>query len=634
MMLAPTPIHCTNFAKVSEDLPEHLHPLLAADPRKKLDLLEEAQSRSEEQVEGVANALTVEWKPHLADGRLTDSQRLLLRQLVLSLHKASHVAVSRSPEALRESLNQSILGPSRPQVAAIALKPDQQAVGRSLVRAALAGRTADRAPHRLPPDAPHVPGYALLRVLGRGGFGVVYLACHSETHEFRAVKVGPLVDPERFQREVRLLRSISGEHLVRYHEHGELPGQFWIAMDYLGEYTLADLIRSRPKAEQALLLAEQVLRGLATLHPAGVVHRDLEPENAMVDESFRLELIDYGLAKVLPGSPAPQTVAGSGGLVGTPRYMSPEQVGDSGELTCGADLWAFGCVLLELLTGKPVFASNNVMALGYEIMTKKVHVEDAEIPPEVRPFLGRCLERDPRKRWPDAGPALIAFEQVAGEARRRLRRQRHRDGWAGVVEKRLLEQFATRHQGMQPADALISFLALARQEGIEELDEEQLGEVMTPIFAGQQRVAEAERSLERARQQLQQDVERVSSDESARHGEGSGGGGAVPATGRHQVREGVEDLLEELRRWEAGGTRDRIATTARAERRDPAPRESPAMTPAREDPGDPLIFDRRVGRVGDPSPRLAWLGSYRKRLLGPLAIVLMAGMILVYLLYR
>src|SRR5439155_10664936 len=101
------------------------------------------------------------------------------------------------------------------------------------------------------------------------------------------LKVGPLADPRRFEREVRVLQSLAGPHVVRYFEHGELPpGRFWIAMEYLGEYTLADLVATRPTTEQALLLAEQVLRGLAMLHAAGVVHRDLKPANVMAEADF------------------------------------------------------------------------------------------------------------------------------------------------------------------------------------------------------------------------------------------------------------------------------------------------------------------------------------------------------------
>jgi hypothetical protein len=375
---------------------------LATDPREKLALLREAASLSDPQIEDLVDALAAEWKFLLPGGRLTDAQREQLRRLVRCLHSAGQPAVAADPgESLRQSLNDSLLARNRRQLSPLTLQPEQQAVGRSLFQAALADRAGLRRPRPLPEDAPRIPGYQLLRVLGEGGFSLVYLATHLATGEPRALKVGPLDDPARFQREVRMLGSLSGPHVVRYHEHGQLPGRFWIAMEYLGEFTLADLIHTRPDTEQGLLLAEQMLRGLASLHEVGVVHRDLKPENAMVAEDLRLRLIDFGLAKPLPGSAAARTASRTSGLIGTPRYMSPEHIRDA-PLTPASDVWAFGCILHELLTGRPVFESNNIMALSHEIMTREVRVDLPEAPAEIRDFLGRCLQRNPAQRWPHA----------------------------------------------------------------------------------------------------------------------------------------------------------------------------------------------------------------------------------------
>jgi serine/threonine protein kinase len=402
---------------------------LTADSREKLELLHEMQYLSESQIDELADALAAEWKPLLPGGRLSDAQRDLLRQLVRCLHTAAQPASADDPgEVLRQSLNSSVLMRGQRQVAPVTLAPDQQAVGRSLVQAALAGRPGNRGPRPLPPDAPTVPGYDLLRVLGDGGFSVVYLARHQGTGELRALKVGPLNDPGRFHREVRLLGTLSGPHIVRYYEHGELPGKFWIAMEYLGEFTLADLIGTRPSKEEALLLAEQVLRGLATLHEAGVIHRDLKPDNAIVDDSFRLRLIDFGLAKPLPHSPAARSLSMTAGLIGTPRYMSPEQV-RSEPAACTADMWAFGCILFELLTGRPLFESDNIMVLGHDIMTRPINLDESEIPAEVQGFLGRCLERKPVERWPDADEALIAFAELTSRSNRPINLDESEEPW-------------------------------------------------------------------------------------------------------------------------------------------------------------------------------------------------------------
>jgi hypothetical protein len=459
------------------------HCFLATDPREKLELLRDAQSLSADQVDELADALAAEWKSVLPGGRLSDAQRALMRQLVCCLHGASQPSAAANPaEALRQSLNHSVLVRGGQQVAALTLPPEQQAVGRSLMQAGLAGRAASRRPRPLPADAPSVPSYKLVRVLGDGGFSVVYLATHTPTGELRALKVGLLDDPGRFHREVRLLDTLRGPHVVRYREHGELPGKFWIAMEYLGEFTLADLIRARPTADQALLLAEQVLHGLATLHRASVVHRDLKPENAIVDDSFRLRLIDFGLAKPLPGSPAARSLSTTAGLIGTPRYMSPEQVRGEAGVGFAADLWAFGCILFELLTGRPLFESDNIMTLGHEILTREVRLDRPEVPREVRDFLARCLDRSPARRWANAEQALGAYAGVA-EARRRLRHQRYRESWALVLEKALLEKFVAAHRGVMPADAVSAFVALAQREGIAEVDDERLAGLLAPLMA-------------------------------------------------------------------------------------------------------------------------------------------------------
>jgi hypothetical protein len=530
--------------KLCENFYRHF---IATDVKQQLELLQEARNLSAEQIEEVTDALATEWRSLLVGGTLTDAQRALLRQLVLSLHQVSRAPVPDPAEALLESLNRSVIAPGSDRLAAATLLPEQQAVGRSLLRMALAGKAEGRPCRPMPAGVPRVPGYALLRVLGQGGFSIVYLACHEATGQPRAVKVGPLTDQVRFQREVRLLGNLTGDHIVRYHEHGELPGQFWIAMDYVGEYTLGDLIRGRPTTEPALVLAEQVLRGLESLHQAGVVHRDLKPENAIVDAGFRLRLIDFGLAKALPSGPAPGSAAPTLGLVGTPRYMSPEQVSANAEPTRAADLWAFGCVLYELFTGRPLFEAANLMALGHEILTKPVLLDAPEIPPESRGLLEWCLAREVAERCPDAGQALAEFSRTAGLLRQRLRQERQHRAWGGLLEKGLLEQFALRYTGRSRAEALGWFVALARQEGVKDIDERRLESVLRPILVSQQRVADAEEALARAREKLLEDVDQVARAEVAKQ---TVTGHELTPASRQPLRDTVEVVLEELQRWE------------------------------------------------------------------------------------
>jgi serine/threonine protein kinase/F0F1-type ATP synthase assembly protein I len=525
---------------------------LVADPFQKLELLREARNLSDAEIEEIVDAMTAEWKAELPHGQLTEPQRELLRQLVLCLKTASQPAAAANPsEALRKSLNSSLLARGREQINPINLKPDQYAVGRSMVLAGMQRASDVRGPRQLPHDAPQIPGYELINVLGDGGFSKVYLARHIETDEIRAIKVGRLEDNSRFEREVRLLVSLKGSYVVRYYEHGRFDGNFWIAMEYLGEYTLTNLIQTTPSAEYSLLMAGQVLRGLENLHKAGVIHRDLKPDNVMVDSEFRLKLIDFGLAKHLPGGQALHSQTITVGLIGTPRYMSPEQILEKRNPTPAADLWAFGCILFELLNGDPPFESNNIMALGHEIMTKTLRFEVPKIPEEVRPFLQRCLNRDEAERWPNAMDALNEFSRVAGEARRRLRHERFQDSWGQIVEKCLLERFAALHKGQVPDDAASLFAELAKREGIAEVDDERLSEILGPIFFSQTSREVAGRAVVDAKAKLQKELVSLTGSELTERSAHIRELEEARETQTAAVREKVRALLaDELRSWE------------------------------------------------------------------------------------
>ena len=314
-----------------------------------------------------------------------------------------------------------------------------------------------------------------------------------------------------------------------------------------------------------------MLRGLDTLHRASIIHRDLKPENAVVDNAFALRLIDFGLAKPLPGSPAAHTISMTAGLLGTPRYMSPEQFGETGALSYATDLWAFGCILFELLTGETLFAANNMMALGHEIMTKPIQVDRPEVPEKVQPFLRRCLEHEVGKRWSNASEALAEFARVITGVRRRLRHERYRDSWGRVLEKKLLERFAVAHKGQLTNGASAEFIALARQEGVAEIDEQRLGEILPQVFAAQQRVFEAEEKVVRARHQLQQEVTRLRGEELARRARGIAELEKAVPLRQQEVHGTIENLLaEELQTWKEKKRRKKKAARDRKRREEQA----------------------------------------------------------------
>ena len=209
-------------------------------------------------------------------------------------------------------------------------------------------------------------------------------------------------DEGRFRREVRALSGVSHPNLIDYYGSGTLtdmrPPQFWISMPNLSGLTLADLMRQGLDLEQKLLLASQILSGLKALHSASLTHRDLKPENALIGDNYELKLTDFGLSKSEMGSGQGSLATMQGAMMGTPAYMSPEQVQSKPvESYLPSDVWAFGVILFELLTGRLIFTGNLGEVWG-KIQYEPIQLEDPAIPPTLLPILKRCVVRDLSQR--------------------------------------------------------------------------------------------------------------------------------------------------------------------------------------------------------------------------------------------
>jgi eukaryotic-like serine/threonine-protein kinase len=266
--------------------------------------------------------------------------------------------------------------------------------------------------------------YEIQEELGSGGMGVVYRAFDREVGETVAIKaIRPEVkdlDPtilERFKQELRLARRITHRNVVRTFDLGETDGIYYITMEFVHGTTVASLIRDagRLAIPAALTIGKQVCRALEVAHEAGIVHRDIKPQNLLVDPSGFLKVTDFGIARLA----GPQTDGGKGltvegVVVGTPQYMAPEQL--LGEPVDGrTDLYATGAVLFECVTGRRVFEATSAMALvGHHL--KDEPQDPASLNPEVpAPFaqaILRSLARRPEDRWPTASEFLRALEQV------------------------------------------------------------------------------------------------------------------------------------------------------------------------------------------------------------------------------
>jgi eukaryotic-like serine/threonine-protein kinase len=265
--------------------------------------------------------------------------------------------------------------------------------------------------------------YQLLGKIGRGGMGTVYRARDSLVGDVVALKMLELEDTqrgdllERFRREVRLARRISHPHVARTHDLGEHSGHLFLTMEYVEGEDLQSLLgRERALgAARAARIALAVCEGLGAAHAAGVVHRDLKPANVLVEKGGRVVLTDFGIARAMAGEAASRTQ----GMVGTPMYMSPEQL-SGGVVEARSDLYAAGLLLYEMLTGEAPFTGDSPMAVAFARLRQPPPDPAGRpgVPEALAQLVRHCLAREPEERPSGAlevAAALRAWLTSVGE---------------------------------------------------------------------------------------------------------------------------------------------------------------------------------------------------------------------------
>jgi Tol biopolymer transport system component len=308
--------------------------------------------------------------------------------------------------------------------------------------------------------------YRVTAALGTGGMGAVYRATDTRLGREVAIKVLPpevAEDPERlsrFRREAHLLAALNHPNIAAIYGLEEADGKPFLALELVEGEDLKERLAQGPiPVDEALEIAEQVAEALEEAHNKGIVHRDLKPANVKLTPEGKVKVLDFGLAKAWAGdtsaggppssavSQSPtltRTGTTAGVILGTAAYMSPEQARGK-PVDKRADVWSFGVLLWEMLTGRALFAGDTVTDVIAAVVAKEIDlgaVPEAT-PLAVRLLLSRCLRRDPRSRLPDMGAARLELQDVrtgvAGpteggapreeEGARIARRGRSRERW-------------------------------------------------------------------------------------------------------------------------------------------------------------------------------------------------------------
>jgi serine/threonine protein kinase len=270
--------------------------------------------------------------------------------------------------------------------------------------------------------------YEITGTLGAGGMGEVYRATDTKLEREVAIKTLPATLAEdsdriaRFDREAKLLASLNHAHIAAVHSLGETDGTLYIVMELVEGESLEQRLAGGPiPLDDALQFGLQIASALEAAHDKGVVHRDLKPANIMITHEGLIKVLDFGLAKAFTGNPSEASAAHSpalsvamtqqGLVLGTAGYMSPEQA--SGQATDQrADVWAFGVVMYEMLTGQPVFSGESVPHILADVL--KTTPDWARLPkplhPRLRQMLERCLTKRPRDRYTGIADARVDIE--------------------------------------------------------------------------------------------------------------------------------------------------------------------------------------------------------------------------------
>jgi serine/threonine protein kinase/Tfp pilus assembly protein PilF len=260
--------------------------------------------------------------------------------------------------------------------------------------------------------------YQIIEELGKGGMGKVYKVFDQEVQAKMALK---LIKPEvsvdkstidRFRNELKIARDISHKNICRMYDLGKEAGNYFITMEYVSGEDLKSFIRRSKQlvVGTAIFIAKQICDGLAEAHRLGVVHRDLKPGNIMIDREGNAKIMDFGIARSI----SVKGITGAGVMIGTPEYMSPEQV-EGKEVDQRSDLYSLGIILYEMLTGQVPFEGDTPFTIGVKHKSeipKDPRELNTQIPQDLNRLVLKCLEKDKEKRYQSAVELEAHLEKI------------------------------------------------------------------------------------------------------------------------------------------------------------------------------------------------------------------------------
>jgi predicted Ser/Thr protein kinase len=302
--------------------------------------------------------------------------------------------------------------------------------------------------------------YELLEEIARGGMGVVWRARQSSLNRevaLKLIRAGALAGPdevERFLREAEAAANLQHPNIVAIHEVGEHGGRRYFSMDYVPGRDLGDLVKDGPLSPlRAARYVKIIAEAIHFAHQRGILHRDLKPQNVLIDAADQPRITDFGLAKIMTDD---SRLTQSGAVMGSPSYMPPEQAaGRHGDIGPASDVYSLGAMLYELLTGRPPFRGFTAIATLAEVLEAEPTAPrrlKADIPPDLETICLKCLEKSPSTRYPTA-------RALAEELGRFLDGEPIQARPASTVRKAV--SWARRHPGALASLAALVIIVLA-----------------------------------------------------------------------------------------------------------------------------------------------------------------------------